>query len=68
MAVSERLCHVNLGEVGHARQQYGDAMLRAEKALAEMQRCRGWWRPEVYDAFMESVGAPAWEESLAAPA
>jgi len=28
-----------------------------ETALAEITRCRNWWRPEVYDAFMRSVGS-----------
>lgn len=45
---------------------YRKAMSRDE-ALVELQRCRGWWRPDVYDAFMSSVGAPAWEESVPAP-
>jgi HD-GYP domain-containing protein (c-di-GMP phosphodiesterase class II) len=28
-----------------------------EKALAELHRCRHWWWPEVYEAFLASVGA-----------
>jgi putative nucleotidyltransferase with HDIG domain len=27
------------------------------QAIAEIQRCRSWWRGDVYDAFMGSVGA-----------
>ena len=34
----EGLCHLNLGEVSHARQQYGDAMQRAERALATFEQ------------------------------
>ena len=34
---------------------YRPAMPRA-RALAEMQRCRGWWRAEVFEAFMQSIG------------
>lgn len=42
---------------------YRPAMPRAQ-ALAEMQRCRGWWRPEVFDAFMLSIGADLTESEL----
>jgi putative nucleotidyltransferase with HDIG domain len=35
---------------------YRAAMSRAT-ALAEMERCRGWWLPEIFAAFMASVGA-----------
>ena len=35
---------------------YRAAMTRAG-ALAEMERCRAWWRPDVFAAFMASVGA-----------
>jgi putative nucleotidyltransferase with HDIG domain len=35
---------------------YRSAMSR-EAALAEMARCQRWWRPEVFAAFMASVGA-----------
>ncbi|MGQ0702836.1 MAG: HD domain-containing phosphohydrolase [Gemmatimonadales bacterium] len=35
---------------------YRPAMSRAE-ALAEMERCRSWWRPEVYGAFLAAVGS-----------
>jgi hypothetical protein len=26
------------------------------EAIAEMLRCRHWWRPEIFDAFLEAVG------------
>jgi len=42
---------------------YRAAMTR-EVALAEMERCRHWWRPEVYEAFTASVGAPGWENKV----
>ena len=32
------------------------APLPREKALAELHRCRHWWWPEVYEAFLASVG------------
>jgi putative nucleotidyltransferase with HDIG domain len=35
------------------------AALPREAALAELRRCRHWWWPEVYDAFMASVGSVA---------
>jgi putative nucleotidyltransferase with HDIG domain len=34
---------------------YRSALPRA-KALAELERCRHWWWPEVYEAFVRSVG------------
>jgi len=37
---------------------YRSAMTRGA-ALAEMERCQAWWRPEVFGAFMASVGAPS---------
>jgi HD-GYP domain-containing protein (c-di-GMP phosphodiesterase class II) len=33
---------------------YRRAMTHAE-AIAQMQECRHWWRPDVYRAFMRSV-------------
>ena len=42
---------------------YRPAMPRSQ-ALAEMQRCRGWWRPEVFEAFMQSIGADLTESEL----
>jgi putative nucleotidyltransferase with HDIG domain len=33
------------------------AALPRDRALAELHRCRHWWWPEVYEAFMQSVGA-----------
>ncbi|HEY2805465.1 MAG TPA: HD domain-containing phosphohydrolase [Gemmatimonadales bacterium] len=46
---------------------YRGAMTR-EVALAEMQRSKHWWRGDIYEAFMASVGAPQHreQESLAA--
>lgn len=32
------------------------AALPREQALAELRRCRHWWCPEVYEAFLASVG------------
>lgn len=37
-------------------------------AVAEIQRCRGWWRPDVYRAFMETLGADLIESELIAAA
>jgi putative nucleotidyltransferase with HDIG domain len=46
---------------------YRGAMSR-EMALAELERCRGCWQPEVFAAFMTSVGSPTWKEALPASA
>jgi putative nucleotidyltransferase with HDIG domain len=37
---------------------YRPAMTRLA-ALAELQSCRGWWRDDVYEAFMRAVGTEA---------
>ncbi len=42
---------------------YRPAMPRTQ-ALAEMQRCRNWWRPDVFEAFMQTVGADLTESDL----
>ena len=44
------------------------AAMSSQVALAEMERCRHWWRPEVYRAFMVSVGAAAASPSRVAAA
>jgi putative nucleotidyltransferase with HDIG domain len=46
---------------------YRPALPRTQ-ALAEMQRCRTWWRPEVFDAFMRTLGADLSEAELLAVA
>ncbi len=46
---------------------YRPAMPR-DLALAEMRRCRDWWRPEVYDAFLQTLGADLSESELIAAA
>lgn len=33
--------------------------LPCELAFAEMRKCRHWWRPDVYDAFVRALGAAA---------
>jgi len=40
--------------------------LSREVALAEIEKCRGWWSEAVYGAFLQSFAAPASESSLAA--
>ncbi len=46
---------------------YRAAMPR-DLALAEMRRCRDWWRPDVFQAFMETLGADLIESELIAAA
>ncbi len=31
--------------------------MTSDEALAQMEQCRGWWRPEVYDAFAKGVAS-----------
>ena len=33
--------------------------LPRDEALREIEKCRGWWSPVVYDAFLTSLGSPA---------
>ena len=35
------------------------AAMSTPVALAEMERCQHWWRPEVFRSFLTSVGTPA---------
>jgi putative nucleotidyltransferase with HDIG domain len=46
---------------------YRPAMAR-EAALTELERCRHWWLPRVYDAFIRSVGTPGCREEMTAAA
>jgi putative nucleotidyltransferase with HDIG domain len=46
---------------------YRSAMPR-DLALAEMERCRDWWSPEVYQAFTGTLGADRIESELIAAA
>ncbi len=38
--------------------------LPRHKALEEMRHCRGWWKPEVFNAFMHTLGADLTEDEL----
>ena len=55
------ICIVDVFDALTTTRSYRPAMAR-EAALAELERCRHWWRPEVYGAFMASVGASGWQE------
>lgn len=35
-----------------------EAMASYQQAVRLAESCRGWWRPEVFMAFLASVGAP----------
>ena len=51
------ICLVDVYDALTTTRSYRPAMTRAA-ALAELERCRHWWRPDVFQAFMGSVGAP----------
>lgn len=55
------ICIVDVFDALTTTRSYRPAMAR-EEALAEFERCRHWWRPDVYDAFLASVGAAGWRE------
>jgi putative nucleotidyltransferase with HDIG domain len=55
------ICIVDVFDALTTTRSYRPAMTR-EAAIAELERCRHWWRPEVYRAFMASVGEPGWKE------
>lgn len=55
------ICIVDVFDALTTTRSYRPAMTR-EVALAELERCRHWWRPEVFEAFFRSVGSPSWQE------
>ena len=48
------ICIVDVFDALTTTRSYRPAMSQAA-ALVAMQECRGWWRPDVYQAFMRSV-------------
>ena len=50
------ICIVDVYDALTTNRSYRAAMTTAE-ALAQMEDSRHWWRPDVYHAFMESVGS-----------
>jgi putative nucleotidyltransferase with HDIG domain len=42
------------------------AALSHEEAMAEIERCRGWWAPTVADAFVRAMTTPAGRSGVAA--
>lgn len=55
------ICIVDVFDALTTNRSYRPAMTR-EAALAELERCRNWWRPDVFQAFMGSVGSIGWQE------
>ena len=55
------ICIVDVFDALTTTRSYRPAMTR-EASLAELERCRKWWRPDVFQAFMSSVGAPGWQD------
>lgn len=49
------ICVVDVFDALTTSRSYRPAMPHGE-AIAEMLRCRHWWRPEIFDAFLEAVG------------
>ncbi len=52
------ICIVDVYDALTTTRSYRPAMSH-EEGLAEMTRCRSWWRPDVFAAFMSSVGQRA---------
>ena len=52
------ICSVDVYDALTTTRSYRPAMTQAE-ALAEMEATRRWWRPELFQSFMGSVGAAA---------
>lgn len=48
------ICIVDVFDALTTNRSYRPALSHGE-ALAKMQECRGWWRPDVYQAFMRRV-------------
>lgn len=55
------ICIVDVFDALTTTRSYRPALSR-EAALAELERCRHWWRPDVYEAFVDSVGSTTWQE------
>jgi putative nucleotidyltransferase with HDIG domain len=55
------ICIVDVFDALTTTRSYRPALTR-EAALAELERCRNWWRPDVFQAFMGSVGSPSWQD------
>jgi HD-GYP domain-containing protein (c-di-GMP phosphodiesterase class II) len=51
---AEVICVVDVYDALTTTRSYRRAMTKAE-ALATMQDCRHWWRPEVFAAFLQAV-------------
>jgi putative nucleotidyltransferase with HDIG domain len=49
------ICIVDVYDALTTTRSYRGAMSHLE-ALAKMQECRSWWRPDVYHAFVRSIG------------
>jgi putative nucleotidyltransferase with HDIG domain len=49
------ICIVDVYDALTTTRSYRPAMAPAQ-ALAQMQECRHWWRPDVYQAFMSAMG------------
>jgi putative nucleotidyltransferase with HDIG domain len=49
------ICIVDVYDALTTTRSYRAAMPHAE-ALADMERVKHWWRPDVYEAFLQSVG------------
>ncbi len=52
------ICIVDVYDALTTTRSYRGALEHVE-ALSRMEECRHWWRPDVYSAFRQSVGAPS---------
>jgi HD-GYP domain-containing protein (c-di-GMP phosphodiesterase class II) len=55
------ICIVDVYDALTTTRSYRPAFTR-EAALTELERCRHWWRSDVFQAFMGSVGASTWQD------
>ena len=55
------ICIVDVFDALTTTRSYRPALTR-QASLAELERCRHWWRPDVFEAFMTSVGSTGWQE------
>lgn len=59
------ICIVDVYDALTTTRSYRPSLSRAE-ALTELERCRHWWRPDVYEAFLVSVGSDGWKAPIPA--
>lgn len=65
--MAQMICAVDVYDALTTTRSYRGAMSH-EAAITEMRRCEHWWRPDVFEGFMDTVGAGKGAAGLSAAA